>query len=86
LQTTFRKNSYFYRILERDEKVVLLEMFLRNKRIGFDVCKIKIAKGEIFGRQYPKREIIPSIDQFGIDGSKSFFPFDFDCAKKYFQD
>ena len=88
LKNEFKKNDLYYKLLDRTETVALFETSIFGNTVsGYEVCCIIIAPAEIaFGKEYPEREIIPSNEQFGYDGSKSFFPKNLEEAKMYLQE
>lgn len=56
-----------------------------TKTVGYEICVIKILPAEIIrGKNYPIRESLPCDDEFGIDGSKAFFPDDYQKALSYY--
>lgn len=86
LKQTFKKNGHIYSIVERNDRVVLFKLILGDEIVGYEVCIIKILpEEEILGKHYPARESIPSDDEFGTEGSKSFFGHEYERALKYFQ-
>lgn len=81
----FRKNGLTYKMLDRNEVVVLFELFIGNARVGFEVSKITVVpEGDRFGMHFPETETIPTNERFGYEGSKSFFPNDANRAYEYF--
>jgi hypothetical protein len=87
LKNTFRKNGYIYHIHERSAKVVLIKAMYGDTISFYEVCIISISHAEtILGKYYPQRETLPSNEEFGNEGSKSFFGYDYESAKKYFDD
>jgi hypothetical protein len=86
LKSSLRKNGIDYRLLNRTGRVALFELRLEDEVCGYEVARIIVAKeGEIMGRQYPEREVMPSDDEFGRDGSKCFFARDRRDAENYLQ-
>lgn len=82
---SFRKNGLTYIMKTRNAKVALYELFLNGQSVGYEVCVLKVLpKERILKRLYPEREALPSDEEFGMDGSKAFFPGELEKAKAYF--
>lgn len=88
LKHEFRKNGLDYNLINQTAQAALFELRLPEGELaGYEVSAIHFNKeGVRFGQYFEASESIPSNDQFGFDGSKSFFPSDFDAAKKYLFD
>lgn len=84
LKTSFRKNGIDYNLIDRAEITVLFELKINRELAGYEVCKIHFRKAGVFkGKSYPESEVLPSNEQFGFDGSKTFFTHDSELAKEY---
>lgn len=85
LPRVFKRKNVIHRLIKRDDKVGLYELVYNRILIGYEVCSIKITPRQIkFNKNYPMRESLPSDNEFGLEGSKSFFPYEYDAAVKYF--
>jgi len=85
IKKSFKKNDLYYKLVERTEKTVLFETSVFGGNIsGYEVCRIQIAPaGIIFNKEYFERELLPSNEEFGFDGSKAFLKKDLAEAKLY---
>jgi hypothetical protein len=87
VSSTFRKSGLTYVLRKRNKVAVLYELFLGLNSVGYEVCVLKILPEEtILGRQYPMREGLPSDEEFGMEGSKAFYSYDFVSTSGYLTD
>ena len=85
LETVFRKGGIDYKMIERNTKVALFELSFDKEIVGYEVSRIYQNKERIMaGHLVEAGEGITGNEQFGYDGSKSFFPQDKNRAEKYF--
>jgi len=62
LELIIKGNGTIHTQLERTEKAAIYE----TGRGDFEVMKIKVSKAaEVFGKEYPEREVYPSNEDFG---------------------
>jgi hypothetical protein len=88
LKESFKKNGLYFRLLDRNNSYALYELTYKDRIgseiTGYEVDRIRINKaGDRFGQHFPESESLPSNDQFGMDGSRTFFPDDLDRVIKY---
>ena len=91
LEKTFVKNGLTYEIISRSQDVGLFKLWLKEdylpepEHVGFEVGIIhKNKEWEIGGNKVEASESLTTNDQFGYDGSKSFFSHDKNLAWDYF--
>lgn len=86
LKGSFRKNGIDYKLLQRNEIVVMYELTIDNVVVGYEVSRIYINDERIIAGVIIKSGVgITGNEQFGKDGAKSFFPDDLKRAEKYFE-
>jgi hypothetical protein len=88
LPETLKRNGVNYKMILRDEKVVLWELSIHKVIIGFEVSQIRILpEQKKFGKTFPARESLPPNSWFGVmDHSKCFFQDELERAKTYFEE
>jgi len=65
----FRKNSYDYTLIAREDDVAIYDQGRKGKTYAFEVVKIgKRAAREVGGRQYPAQEKLPADSDWGLRG------------------
>lgn len=85
LPTIFKKNGMMYKTMVRNGNIILFSLSEGNKHFGYEVCKIRILPAqESFGNIYPERESLPIDEDFGLEGSRTFFPHEYQRAMNYF--
>jgi hypothetical protein len=66
LSATIREDGFDLRLLKRTTHVALFGKSKPGRTASFEVIKIAIRKAEtFFGRQYPRREVMPRSEQWG---------------------
>jgi hypothetical protein len=87
LPDTFKKNGILYRIIVRNDNVVMYTLLDGATKIGYEVCPVHITHEQTkFGKKYPSRESLPSNYEFGLEGSKAFFPYEYQRAHNYYHE
>lgn len=87
LPNSFSKNGLPYQLIERNDKVALYSVggtyYPDDKH--YEVIRIiHVPEKVVFGKNYPKREALPSNEQFGREGSRCIT--DRDQAEAYFME
>ncbi len=87
LKSEFRKNGIDYRLLDRTAVAALFELRCEGEVCGYEVAKIIIQPAQtLYGKDYPEKEVLPSDELFGKEGSKAMFPHDKARAEKYLKE
>lgn len=85
LEKSFGKNGLKYQMIERSDNVAIWKLTFSNVIVGYEVSRINVTPETIInGNIITERETIPSNEAFGTEGSKAFFPDDFDRALGYY--
>lgn len=68
LPREYSKGSIDCKIKARKGKWALVEQYIDEKLVGYEVFKIQILKGSIFNKEYKARERPPASSHWGVFG------------------
>lgn len=66
LDVEYRTNGSHYKLFRRSDKAGMYKQYIDGIYVGCEMFKITIKEeSEIFGKKLPKREVVPSPNQWG---------------------